>query len=82
MDFVHGIILVHQFRTDILERYLWILFQNPKNNSLFHKHDNTKNRFPRLCSKIWYEFRFDEGYRALLSIYERILTPSQLALVA
>ena len=31
--------------------FLWILFQNPKNNSLFHKHDNTKNRFPRLCSK-------------------------------
>jgi hypothetical protein len=31
--------------------FLLILFQNPKNNSLFHKHDNTKNRFSRLCSK-------------------------------
>ena len=51
MDFVQGII----FSTSISYRYfgtfLWILFQNPKNNSLFHKHDHTKNRFPRLCSK-------------------------------
>ncbi len=44
IDFVQGINLVHQFRTGIL-------FQNPKINSLFHKHDHTKNRFPRLYSK-------------------------------
>src|SRR5450631_964073 len=45
----------YYFSTSVSYRYfgmfLWILFQNPKNNSLFHKHDNTKNRFPRLCSK-------------------------------
>ena len=31
--------------------FAFVLFQNPKNNSLFHKHDHTKNRFLRLCSK-------------------------------
>ena len=51
MNFVHGIILVHQFRTGILERFYGFYLKNPKNNCLFHNHDHTKNRFPSLCSK-------------------------------
>ena len=43
------------FSTSVSYRYfgaiLWLLSQNPKNNCLFHNHDNTKNRFPRLCSE-------------------------------
>ena len=51
MVFVHGIVLVHQFRTGIFGTFLWLLSQNPKNNCIFHNHDHTKNRFLRQCSK-------------------------------
>lgn len=51
MDFVHGFILVHQFRTGIFGCFYEFPPQNPKLNCVFDNHDNTKNRFPRLCSK-------------------------------
>ena len=51
MDFVHGFILVHQFRTGIFGCFYEFPPQNPKLNCVFDNHDNTKNRFSRLCSK-------------------------------
>ena len=51
IDFVHGIILVHHFRTGILDRFYGFSLKNPKNNCLFHNHESSKNRFPSLYSK-------------------------------
>ena len=49
--FVHGFILVHQFRTGIFGCFYESPPQNPKLNCVFDNHDNTKNRFSRLYSK-------------------------------
>jgi hypothetical protein len=51
MYFVHGFILVHQFRTGIFGCFYEFPPQNPKLNCVFDNHDNTKNRFSRLCIK-------------------------------
>jgi hypothetical protein len=52
MNFVHGFILVHQFRKGILGVSMNSPPpQNPKLNCVLDNHDNTKNRFSRLCSK-------------------------------